>query len=117
MIPQHIFVLVVSVIFLAGCQTAPAKNIPSQESHKDIANAVGQVADALSGQELTPEQRKKLVRDIQKDKDAQSALRSISGAMDVKQTGIKYCPVDGKRYSPDMQVCPAHKVKLEELVD
>ena len=76
-----------------------------------------QVAGALSGQELTDEQKKKLVSDIRKDKEAQSALRSIAGAMDMKQAAIKYCPVDGKRFSPDHDICPVHKVKLEELAD
>lgn len=105
-------------MILAGCQTAPSKNaVSSKESGKDVADAVGQVAGALSGQDLTDEQKRKLIKDIQKDKEAQSALKSIAGAMDIKQAAVKYCPVDGKRYSPDLDTCPVHKVKLEELVD
>jgi hypothetical protein len=105
-------------IILAGCQTAPGKSaVSSKESGRDVADAVGQVAGALSGQDLTDEQKKKLVNDIRKDKEAQSALRSIAGAMDIKQAAVKYCPVDGKRFSPDHDICPVHKVKLEELVD
>ena len=105
-------------LVIAGCQTAPArKTSHARESTKEMLNAVGHVADELAGQELTNEQKKKLLRDIQKDKDAQSALRSIQGAMDIKQAAVKYCPVDGKRYSCDLQICPVHKVKLQELVD
>ncbi len=115
--PIHCVFLLLCVI-LAGCQSAPGKGaISSKESGRDVADAVGQVAGALSGQELTDEQKKKLVSDIRKDKEAQSALRSIAGAMDMKQAAIKYCPVDGKRFSPDHDICPVHKVKLEELAD
>lgn len=103
---------------LAGCQTTSTrKTSQAKESNKEMLNAVGQVAGALAGQELTDAQKKKLVRDVQKDKDAQSALRSIAGAMDIKQATVKYCPVDGKRYSHDLSICPVHKITLQELVD
>jgi hypothetical protein len=103
---------------LAGCQSIPKNpDLHPKESSKEILTAVGQVADALAGQELTEDQKKKFTRDIQKDKDAQSALRSIAGAMDAKKAVVKYCPLDGKRYSVDLQMCPVHHVKLEELVD
>ena len=91
--------------------------MPSKGSNKDVASAIGNVADALAGQPLTDEQKRKLTKDIQKDKDAQSALRSIAGAMDIKQVAVKYCPVDGQRFSAALQICPVHKVKLNELVD
>lgn len=112
--------LIVVLLFsaLAGCVTTPSKKGPAvAESSKDVLNAVGQVADALSGQSLSDEQKKKLIKDIQKDKEAQSALRSIADGMDVKKTVVKYCPVDGKRYSVDQEVCPEHHVRLETLVD
>jgi hypothetical protein len=118
MIYNRILISIIASLMVFGCQTAPArKTSHARESSKEMLNAVGEVAGVLAGQELTDEQKKKLVRDIQKDKDAQSALRAISGAMDIKQTAVKYCPVDGKRYSHDLQICPEHKVKLQELVD
>lgn len=82
-----------------------------------MAQAVGQVADAITGQELTDEQKRKLTKDIQSDKDTQSALNVIADAMDLKKIVIKYCPVDGQRYNPSVENCPVHKVKLEELAD
>ncbi len=118
MIYNRILISIIASLMVVGCQTAPArKTSHAKESNKEMLNAVGEVAGVLAGQELTDEQKKKFVRDIQKDKDAQSALRSIAGAMDIKQAAVKYCPVDGKRYSHDLQICPVHKVELQELVD
>jgi hypothetical protein len=108
------------LVFLsaAGCQTVPDRNsLPVLGSKKEMAQAVGQVADALTGQELTEEQKRKLTKDIQSDKDTQSALNVIADAMDLKKVVIKYCPVDGQRYNPSVETCPVHKVKLEELTD
>ena len=116
---RHIcFVWIFVCLLVAGCRTAPdKKTMPSKESDKDVASAISNVADALAGQPLTDEQKRKLTKDIQKDKEAQSALRSIADAMDIKQVTIKYCPVDGQRFSADLQICPMHKVKLKELVN
>ena len=101
----------------AGCASTSAKGPAGAETSNDALSAVGQVADALTGQSLSDEQKKKLTKDIQKDKEAQSALRSIADAMDVKKSGVKYCPVDGKRYSVNQDLCPVHHVRLETLVD
>ena len=118
MIKNTYFVWFILCLVVAGCQTASnKKNVPFKESNKDVANAISNVADVLAGQPLTDEQKRKFTKDIQKDKDTQSALRSIAGAMDVKQAVVKYCPVDGQRYSADLQICPVHKIKLKELVD
>ncbi len=112
------FATLLLVLCAAGCQTVPAGNSPPVlGSKKEMAQAVGQVADAITGQELTEEQKRKLTKDIQSDKDTQSALNVIADAMDLKKIVIKYCPVDGKRYNPSVETCPVHKVKLEELAD
>ncbi len=105
-------------LFSAGCQTSPSKNAdPSFGSKKEMAQAIGQVADAITGQELTDEQKRKLTKDIQSDKDTQSALNVIADAMDLKGVIVKYCPVDGQRFSPNLENCPVHNVKLEVLTD
>jgi hypothetical protein len=102
------------LVFFTGCQTAP-KNL--SESDREALEAVGSAAEALTGKQLSDEEKRQVLNDLQKDKEAQSAMKSISGALDVKQTGIKYCPVDGRRFSADVQECPEHKVMLKELVD
>jgi hypothetical protein len=102
---------------LAGCQTTHPKNGQDRQTTQETLDAVGSVTGALTGKELSEEEKRKMVRDLKNDKEAQSAMRSISGALDVKQTGIKYCPIDGQRFSADMEICPVHKVKLKELSD
>lgn len=102
----------------AGCQTSPSKNSDlSFGSKKEMAQAVGQVADAITGQSLTDEQKRKLTKEIQSDKDTQSALNVIADAMDPKKIIIKFCPVDGQRFNPNVEICPVHNIKLEQLAD
>jgi len=114
----YCFILILVAGYSYGCQTTP-KTHPavSQESTQEVTSAVGSVTEALSGQVMTDEQARQTIRAIQKDKEGQSALRSIADAMDVKKTGVKYCPVDGKHFSTDLDECPEHKVKLQELVE
>lgn len=102
---------------LAGCQSVAIKKTTSPANSKETLNAVGQVADALTGQPLTEAQKKKLTNDIQKDKQVRSALKSIADSMDLKKAVVKYCPVDGQRYSVDQNICPVHHVPLQNLVD
>ena len=102
-------------VILIGCQTAHTKH--QSESAQEQLDAVGSVAGALTGKELNDAEKRKMMSDLKNDKEAQSAIASISGAMDVRQAGIKYCPVDGKRFSADVQESPEHKVKLKELVE
>ena len=107
------FVLV--LIVLTGCQTTRPQAGTQAAANQEALDAVGQVTGALTGKELTDAEKRKVLRDLQKDKEAQSAMKSISGALEVKQSGIKYCPVDGKRFSDQIDECPEHKVKLKEL--
>ena len=105
-------------VFLVGCQTTPKKDLSRpQESAQEVLGAVGSVTGALTGQEMTSEETRRVMENLQKDKEGQSAMRSISGAMDVKRSGIRYCPVDGKRFSADLVECPEHKIKLKDLVE
>jgi hypothetical protein len=103
-------------IFFTGCQTTHPKT-PAGESTQEQLDAVGSVTGALTGKELTDAEKRKMLRDLKSDKEAQSAMKSISGALEVRQTGIKFCPVDGQRFSSDVDLCPTHHVKLKELTD
>ena len=58
---------------------------------------------------------KELSQNIQKDKQAQSAIESVTGAMISNHIAVRYCPVDGERFSPRVKVCPTHQVPLEEV--
>ena len=58
---------------------------------------------------------KKISQDIQKDKQAQSAIESVTEAMSSNRSAVHYCPVDGERFSPRVKVCPTHHVLLKEV--
>ena len=58
---------------------------------------------------------KELSQNIQKDKQAQSAIESVTGAMISNRAAARYCPVDGERFSPRVKVCPTHHVLLKEV--
>jgi len=40
------------------------------------------------------------------DPEARSALEAIGGAFSPRPGDVKYCPVDGTRYSGDLKKCP-----------
>ena len=109
------FALVLVVAVLGGCQTAaPVKQ--EAESEEDVQAALTSVAGALSGRELSEEEKRSLEHQVRTDKDTQTAIQAISGSVSGKDVKVKYCPVDGERYAPHMEICPVHKVQLE-LVD
>lgn len=102
-------------LFLAGCSVT-AKSTPSAVSNqKETTEALRSVAGALGGQPVDDKKLKELVGEIRKDPQAQSAIQSVTGSLSGQNINIKYCPVDGKRYSGDLQVCPEHQVQLKKL--
>ena len=70
------------------------------------------MTQGLINQSISEAQLKHLAVVVAKDPQAQSAIRSINTALSAQHT-VKYCPVDGKRFSAGMIWCPDHKVKLE----
>ncbi len=54
---------------------------------------------------------------IRADKEAQSAIGAITGAVSGKALSVKYCPATGKRYSPRIETCPVHGVELKNVDD
>ena len=56
-----------------------------------------------------------LSKNIQKDKQAQSAIESVTDAMISNRAAVHYCPVDGERFSPRVKICPTHQVPLKEV--
>ncbi len=96
---------------VAGCQTAK----PKQESSKETISALGAVTEGLTNQNLTDKDLKNLAVQVQKDPKAQSAVKSINQALSVEQTGIKYCPKDGKRFSSRVTYCPDDGTLLKDV--
>jgi len=79
---------------------------------REAGEAVGSIAEALTGKELSPEEQQRLLKDIQKDEEAQSAIQTISDSLNSQSIRVKYSPATGKRYSADLEYCPETGVKL-----
>lgn len=109
--------LFLTVLLVAGCQTAAIKKQgqPSSETNEDVLKAVGSMTEGLTQQNISQEDLKRLGAQIQKDPQAKSAVESVNKAMQAHQTGIRYCPVDGKRYSDRVKVCPRCGTTLKDL--
>ena len=101
------------MLFLTGCQTAPKK--ASVESQQDVISAVGKMTEGLTNTDISREDLKRLAVQMQKDPQARSAVESVNNAMQAKQTGIRYCPVDGKRFSNRVERCTFCGAKLKDL--
>lgn len=95
--------------FVLGCQSTHPK---PKETPAEQISAISTMTQGLTNQPITDEKLKDLAKQVSKDPDAQSAIRSINTALSPVHT-VKFCPEDGQRYSPEMEYCPDHKVKLE----
>ena len=101
------------LIFLfCGCQTTSSVQ-GEGESREDVQEALSAIAGALSGKKLSDKELRDLERQIREDKEAQSAIQSITESVGGQAPVVKYCPVTGRRYAPHMELCPEHGVTLE----
>ncbi len=93
-----------------GCQTLSKKHSAAVETRE----AMTAVAGGLAGRPLTPQETRELEQQIRSDPEARSAIRKIATSMS-EAPKSKYCPVDGARYAPHLEICPVHKVRLMEI--
>ena len=106
--------------FFLGCSTtgqhrhSSSASVPD-ESRKDAVSAIQSVTGAVSGKPLTQEEMKNLANDVRKNKETRSAVEAITDSMNPSENVVKYCPVDGERYSSKFSVCPVHHVPLKEV--
>lgn len=107
------FFYVCLILFIYGCQTV--KPSPSVNADDDIDAALHEVAEALTGKELSQKDMKNLEKQIRHDKEARSAIDSIQDSLSNKKPVVKYSPVTGKRYAESMEFDPETGVKLEIL--
>lgn len=105
-------ILIVLALMAAGCQSVPKQTAPGRESPKEIVSAISSVTQGLTNQPLSEEDLRRLAVQVQKDPQAKSALQAVNTSFDVRDTGVKYCPIDGKRFNSRVEYCPDHKVKL-----
>ncbi len=117
---KKVLIIVISLLFVGcarGLKVSDDKvnilNKSEDESIMDAATALGSVAGSLAGKELTQEELNKITKELENDQEVRSAVESIADAMGGAKVQVKYCPKTGKRYNPDMKMCPVHKIPLE----
>lgn len=110
----YLIVFVAGILCIAGCQAA-IKTGANQKTEEDSLEVLSSVAGAISGKNVTQDELKALGRQLRKDPEAQSAVKTITDSLNGGNRIIKYCPIEGERYAPNLTVCPVHKVKLELL--
>lgn len=108
---KNFFILV--LCFASGCQSAGTTKSPVGSTGE--AAALGTVVGAISGQNVDQEQLHKTVREIRRDPEARQAVEAMTRSMGGTDVKVKYCPVDGKRYSPSLKICPEHGIELKPL--
>ncbi len=116
---RHGYLFLCVFIFLAGC-TSTAHNAKTVgphapgESQKDVISAMESVLGNVAGKPVSQKDLEKLNRAIQKDPEAKSAVQTITNSLRAEQV-VKFCPIDGERYSPKFENCPVHHVPLKTL--
>ena len=111
-------IVLAGCVFFLGCANTKGKELikaSQQEELHEAAGALGAVAGSYAGKQLSEEELKALARQIEKDEEAQSAIRAITGSMESNSANIKYSPKTGKRYSGDLEYEPGTGVKLLPL--
>ena len=49
-------------------------------------------------------------------KEAVSAIQAVAGSLSGKNVvAVRYCPIDGERFSSRVQFCPTHHLALKDL--
>lgn len=91
-----------------GCQTLSVR----RSSVVEAREAMTSIAGGLAGRPLTPQEARELEQRIRNDPEAQSAIRKIAASMS-EAPRSRYCPVDGARYAPNLEICPVHNVELK----
>ena len=76
--------------------------------------ALQSIAGAVVGKELTPQEIETLKRELQTNKDVRQTVKEITDSLQ-RSPQVKYCPVDGQRFSATLKECPIHHMELKEL--
>ena len=105
-------VIPISCFLLVGCRTV---NQPSAQlkANQEAQGALTSVAGSLAGKDLSENDLKNLKRQLQHDPEAREAVETLTNTLSNQKTIVKYCPVDGERYSEKFETCPTHNTKLK----
>ena len=109
-------IFAILILFFCGCQTMnsghPLDNSVS-ESRDEEESAFLAVVGAVTEKKLSEGDLHSLAKELRNDKEAQSAIKKITNSVSNKNIRVKYCPLTGKRYAPNILICPEHGVELK----
>lgn len=112
---SNVLLTILLCLLTAGCSTM--KKVEDQREYlQETEMAVGAIAEAVTGQKLTEEEKERLEKQMRNDPDAQSAVHAIADAH-TKPLRMKYSPATGKRYAGHLEHDPETGVKLLWLDD
>ena len=116
------FILILFSIFgTLGCSVSKNRSaILSNQNltiNQEVKSSLKSVAGSLAGHELKEQEFNDISRKIQNDKETQTAIQSVTDALSGQTKVVKYCPIDGKRFSEKFEKCPEHGVTLKEIRD
>lgn len=107
-----IFLIYISLMTVS-CTTAQPTNDIIQLDEEGVT-ALKKVGEALTGEPITDAKMKEMQKQL-KDKEAQSAVQTITDSLKNQQPSIKYCPSTGNRYAGHLKEAPDCDVPLEWL--
>ncbi|MBF0484736.1 MAG: hypothetical protein HQL25_08550 [Candidatus Omnitrophica bacterium] len=105
------FILILLVVFICGCSVA-GKPTTNATNSKDAEQTLTSVTSALAGKPVSEQDLRKLEKDLRNDPEARSAVNEVANSFN-GEVKVKYCPVDGKRFAPNIIECPIHHVPLK----
>ena len=111
-----IFAVLGLCAFCAGCASSAkaVKNNGAETSAEELS-AGRSVVGAVAGQPVSEEELRRLAVEMKKDPQTQEAVRAITEGMTGANVNVKYCPVDGKRFSESLEKCPEHDTLLKRV--
>lgn len=78
------------------------------ESREEVQSALKAVAGSLAEKEIGDKDLKTLQQQIEQDPEAQQVVESLTEGLREAPIRVKYCPWDGERYAPHLELCPIH---------
>lgn len=99
------------LIIVTGCSSVVREDDAAKENREALKSVAGQV----TGQPINDQKLRELSQQIEKDPEAKSAVEAVKKGMSGQSRSVKYCPIDGKRFSSKLAECPEHQIPLKEV--
>jgi len=101
--------LVIICALIIGCAST---------QKKEERAALKSVAEAVTGQQMTDKDARKLEQQIKNDPEARSAVKAITDSVEGSGRVVaKYSPVTVKRYSPHLEYEPGTGARLLPITE